>query len=73
VSKRAEIRRSLREENLYFKEYVNFLEAALDAMSTVIKSCKLCKSCDSKIEKVFDNFGIRMEEEEDNFTPKLLS
>jgi len=75
VSKRAEIRRSLKEENLYFKEYINFLEAALDAMAVVIKDCRLCKKCEGRVQKVFDEFGIRMEDDNngEDSLPKLLS
>ena len=73
MPKRSEIRRSLKEENLYFKEYVKFLEAALDAMAVVIHDCRLCKTCEARVQKVFDDFGIRMEDDGENSLPKLVS
>jgi len=72
VSKRPEIRRSLNDENTYLKEYVNFIEAALDAMAVVISDCRLCKTCEAKVQKVFDDFGIRMEDESGKPPTKLL-
>jgi len=73
VAKRPKIRRSLKEENTFLSEYTKFLEAAIDSMSVVIKSCQLCKTCEHGVQKVFDDFGIKFEDDASGPRTKLVS
>mgnify|MGYP003149920622 CR=1 FL=1 len=63
MSKRAEVRRSLNEENTYLKEYIKFMEAALDALATVTDNVGKCKTCKHDMKKFLDSHGIKMEED----------